>query len=47
MEAIVTTLKHIHKTETKVNIAAEVKGLLANIDFQFILASKVSTLTLF
>ena len=40
-----TTLKHICETETKANIAAEAKGLLANIDFQFILALKVSTLT--
>lgn len=42
MEAIVRTLKHILETETKAKIAAEAKGLLANIDFEFVLALKVS-----
>ena len=43
MAAIVRTLKHIRETETKAKIAAEAKGLLENIDFQFVLALEVST----
>ncbi len=39
--AIVATLKHIRETDQKPNIVAEAKGLLANIDFEFILALKV------
>ncbi|CAB3985113.1 zinc finger MYM-type 1-like [Paramuricea clavata] len=39
--AIVGTLKIIHETETKAKIAAEAKGLLSNIDFEFVLSLKV------
>ena len=45
--AIVGTLKIIRETETKAKIAAEAKGLLSNIDFEFVLSLKVSILTVY
>ena len=45
--AIVGTLKIIRETETKAKIAAEARGLLSNIDFEFVLSLKVSILTVY
>ena len=41
IEALVGTLKHICETDKKPNIVAEAKGLLGDIDFEFVLALKV------
>ena len=46
LKAVYRTLLDIHETERKANIAAEAKGLLASIDFDFILSLNVSLLSI-
>ena len=47
IDAVIATLKHTRETTTKTKIAAEAKGLLGNVDFEFILALKVSRTGIF
>ena len=41
IDSVIRTLKHVHETDTKANIASELKGLLGNIDFKTVLSLKV------